>query len=70
MAVCDFCNTEMDKGYSCKRIVINNKGKEYEPIKYGDEDGNTWAEESPCGDCNVKKGGYHHPGCDEEQCPV
>jgi hypothetical protein len=23
----------------------------------------------PCGDCGVKKGRYHHPGCDIEECP-
>lgn len=22
-----------------------------------------------CPDCNVSKGGYHHPGCDNEECP-
>lgn len=22
-----------------------------------------------CGDCNVKRGGFHHPGCDRERCP-
>lgn len=22
-----------------------------------------------CPDCNVKAGGFHHPGCDNERCP-
>lgn len=22
-----------------------------------------------CPDCNAPKGGYHHPGCDDEECP-
>jgi len=22
-----------------------------------------------CPDCNVKTGGIHHPGCDQEECP-
>lgn len=22
-----------------------------------------------CPDCNVASGGYHHPGCDNEECP-
>jgi hypothetical protein len=22
-----------------------------------------------CHDCNVAAGGYHHPGCDAEECP-
>jgi hypothetical protein len=23
-----------------------------------------------CGDCGVGWGGFHHPGCDQERCPV
>lgn len=22
-----------------------------------------------CRDCNVAEGGFHHPGCDKEECP-
>jgi len=22
-----------------------------------------------CHDCNIKHGGFHHPGCDVERCP-
>ena len=22
-----------------------------------------------CGDCGVRPGGWHHPGCDQERCP-
>jgi hypothetical protein len=27
-------------------------------------------QESPCHDCNTPLGGYHHPGCDNERCPI
>jgi hypothetical protein len=33
----------------------------YEP-DYGD-----WNQK--CHDCGVKRGGFHHPGCDMERCP-
>lgn len=23
-----------------------------------------------CGDCGVSRGGWHHPGCDKQQCPA
>jgi len=26
-------------------------------------------DEAPCHDCNVQRGGFHHPGCDQERCP-
>jgi hypothetical protein len=26
-------------------------------------------EDVTCSDCGVKNGGFHHPGCDREQCP-
>lgn len=51
-----------------KTIIIN--GKEYQRIKYGDEEDDRGAEEHPCGDCAVLKGQYHVPGCDIEQCPA
>jgi hypothetical protein len=25
--------------------------------------------DATCTDCGVKVGGYHHPGCDQEECP-
>jgi hypothetical protein len=39
------------------------------------EDGNATAAipytgEGRCPDCNVATGGFHHPGCDMEKCPL
>lgn len=28
-----------------------------------------FAAERPCPDCACPGGGYHHPGCDNEECP-
>lgn len=78
MSVCDYCKEEMTIAHSCVRVPIIHEKKEYEPIKFGDEDMSDFelflqkrfGEAKRCGDCGVEKGGYHHPGCDIEKCPV
>lgn len=79
MAGCKFCGKDMIGSTTCVEVKIKNKGKEYSPVKFGDEvhkylDAETLKMvknyEGPCGDCAVAKGGYHHPGCDMEECPV
>ena len=90
---CDFCKKDMSKGESCICTPIKFGGKEYQPIKLGEEQTfkpanggafphyiqmrKVWDEciadgyqESPCHDCNTPLGGYHHPGCDNERCPI
>lgn len=70
MAVCRFCNKEMLSAQSCVRVPIKYKGKEYEPIRFGEE-GKIWiSEDKKCHDCGVGIGGFHHPGCDAERCPI
>lgn len=40
-------------------------------IRYGLERGShALMPDEQCHDCNVYAGGYHHPGCDVEQCPI
>jgi hypothetical protein len=67
MAECKYCGREMagkDGAHSCEYNRIKIGGKWYKRLKYQD----LYSER--CGDCNVKEGGYHHFGCDLEECPV
>src|SRR5262249_14094682 len=43
--------------------------KDYDRIKNGEEKRYGAIEPWPCHDCGVAHGGYHHPGCDVEECP-
>ena len=40
---------------------------EFDRIKYGSET-HKW-HSNPCHDCGARKGEYHVPGCDAEECP-
>lgn len=65
IAKCKFCKRDMKVAVSCidRREVFevdkHQPLKEKPPVR-ADRD---------CGDCNVKEGSIHHPGCDQERCP-
>jgi len=65
MAICNYCNKEMTESDSCiKQDVEFSDGTKLPQSTYHfhESDGR-------CHDCNIKHGGYHHPGCDVERCP-
>lgn len=62
MAICDICGQEMSAVDTCFHFVG--------AIPYGEEKRfGTPPKGERCHDCGVKKGGYHHSGCDMEECP-
>lgn len=66
MAMCDWCQQDMmgPDTDSCQQTVVFPDGKVLNPVPYVSPDGII-----RCPDCNVKDGGLHHPGCDNERCP-
>lgn len=63
MARCSFCHQEMTEAAGCmaNTAVAFFDGDELSSIPH---DG-----PGPCGDCGVRPGQPHHPGCDQEECP-
>lgn len=70
MAMCWHCKKNMSsaKTTSCdaSRNVEFADGEVMPAIPYHLEFSDM---PSRCHDCNVAVGGYHHPGCDMEECP-
>ena len=68
MAVCSWCFTDMMIAQSCAVDVLHRHGVPISMIPCGREFG--WPRTvTTCGDCGVSRGGWHHPGCDMQQCP-
>jgi len=62
MAVCEYCGRDMLVTKSCDKVpIVFATGSKMDPIPYTGE---------RCPDCGVTTGGYHHPGCDMEICPL
>jgi len=71
-ALCNDCKRGMYESDGCRMFAIPMKdGSLVKPIKYGEEQERAaFAEGNPrCHDCGAKKGHFHHPGCDVEECP-
>jgi len=62
-ATCKYCKQEMRPGVACTFNYYEIDGKLYkrDTKGFGNE---------ICHDCGAPQGGAHHPGCDEERCPV
>lgn len=68
MAVCSWCHGEMTTAVSCSVDALHRNGRRFHMIPFGDEPGRTSGD--GCSDCGVVRGGWHHPGCDLQQCPA
>lgn len=69
MAVCSWCQGEMETVISCTVDAFHRDGRRFEMISCGDEPGRQMGGER-CGDCGVMRGGWHHLGCDLQRCPA
>lgn len=65
MAICTWCNNEMTTGASCTVEAVHLRGTRLEVAPHRPPGRAT----RRCGDCGVKPGGFHHPGCDLQRCP-
>ncbi len=76
MAICDLCNRDMNITPSCDLVPVEVAEVEYAPVMYGQETRfrkpptTSTTHDGRCHDCRVLIGGYHHSGCDIEECPV
>lgn len=70
MAECTWCFAEMTTAVSCTVDALHREGRRVEMISHGHEPGWQNSTLATCGDCGVSRGGWHHPGCDLQRCPV
>jgi hypothetical protein len=68
MVVCTWCEREMTAAPTCTVTALHRHGARIDLIPWGEEPG--WTASSCCHDCAVMPGGFHHPGCDVQRCPL
>ena len=61
MSICDLCEQDKDKAYSCLKRIEGQ-------IPFGEETQLSLLPHN-CPECHVGTGGFHHLGCGIEQCP-
>ena len=64
-AVCDWCFQEMSVDTCTGNTEVEFPDGLILPTSTEHFDEPT----GRCYDCNIKHGGFHHPGCDIERCP-
>jgi hypothetical protein len=69
MAVCEWCHGEMTMPISCTVDAFHRNGRRFLMVPFGAEPGRRTSGDQ-CGDCGTIRGGWHHPGCDLQRCPV
>jgi hypothetical protein len=69
--VCHHCRQRIRASASCDRERLDDfvDGDSRLRIRYGDERQPRRPRRALCADCGVEPGGFHHPGCGNEECP-
>lgn len=82
--VCNTCDRDMMLTDGCIEEPFKFKGVSYPPIKFGEEKNKALRlqlgekyeafmaaliKPDRCPDCNCQLEEFHHPGCDQEECP-
>lgn len=80
MGVCKCCGREMLTAKGCRslplRVIGKSRIRSIQRVKVGAPGSieirlsGELPKDFRCGDCGAKVGGYHHPGCDLEPCPI
>jgi hypothetical protein len=68
MAICTWCNGEMAAVVSCAVKALHRDGAPIAMVPWGRELG--WSARQRCHDCGVMPSGFHHLGCDTQECPL
>jgi hypothetical protein len=69
MAVCSYCEQEMNGADGCKCMPVKTIDGYLEQVPFGAEKHRTMKPNQRCGDCDALPGHFHHPECDIEECP-
>lgn len=71
MAACADCGQEMSDRLGCTDGHYDIADGRYPRVPFGDPDDLHGTDGlTHCHDCAVPLGGFHHPGCDSEACPI
>ncbi len=68
MATCTWCLAEMTTAVTCTVDALHLDGRSVKMIPNGRRSGS--GARRRCDDCGVASGGWHHPGCDLQRCPL
>ncbi len=71
MALCTYCKQDMADEATGTCTESGSRISEIlgeAPIPFGEE--RDTPESERCPDCNIRTGGFHHPDCDTEECPL
>ncbi len=70
MAECPYCAQDMMTAATCTVAELHRDGDPVMLTPYAPSRRRGTTVLDRCGDCGVRPGGFHHPGCDLQRCPM